>query len=92
MIIVYQCILNYQDQSDEDVEDDEEQFCSVEELDRLTGDMLDSVMPSGFEEDDFVEPLDNADDVIDELEALMEVSEAVSTTAICKPGGIIVHL
>ncbi len=61
------------DDYEEDIEEDEEQFCSVEELDRLTGDMLNSIQPSGYEDDEAVEPLDSADDVIDELEALMEV-------------------
>ena len=35
--------------------------------------MLNSIQPSGYEDDEAVEPLDSADDVIDELEALMEV-------------------
>jgi len=67
------------DDYEDDIEDDEEQFCSVEELDRLTGEMLNSIQPSGFEDDEALEPLDNADDVIDELEALMEVGRRTAS-------------
>lgn len=50
-----------------DIEDDEELYCAVDESNEYAGNLY------NLSADDNVEPVDNADDVINELESLFEV-------------------
>lgn len=50
------------------IEDDEELYLAVDETDEYDGDDL-----CNLSADDHIEPIDNADDVINELESLLEV-------------------
>lgn len=56
-----------------DIEDDEELYLAVDENNGYDGDDL-----SDFSADDNIEPVDNADDVINELESLLEVQHLYS--------------
>ena len=51
-----------------DIEDDEELYCAVDESSAYDGGEL-----YDLSADDNIEPVDNADDVINELESLLEV-------------------
>ena len=51
-----------------DIEEDEELFCAVDENNEYVTDDLCNLLA-----DDHAEPVDNADDVINELESLFEV-------------------
>ena len=51
-----------------DIEDDEELYCAIDENNEYDGDEL-----CNLSADDNIEPIDNADDVINELESLLEV-------------------
>lgn len=56
-----------------DIEDDEELYLAVDESNEYDGDDL-----CNLSADDNVEPVDNADDVISELESLFEVQHLYS--------------
>jgi len=63
-----------------DIEDDEELYCAVDESNEYAGDEL-----CNLSADDNIEPVDNADDVINELESLFEVQQLSSVFLISTP-------
>jgi hypothetical protein len=76
--------------AEDDIEDDEELCCTIDELDDddCHSDLFDMTKD---EDNESLNALDNADDVINELESLLEEREEVNSLSTHLPSSVLLH-